>query len=466
MQDNESLAWTRKYRPRSFAEYMGDDVKNLVKNRFKDSDNIPQTIMLYGTRGTGKTSMARLLCKEIHCLNKIDGHACGECEMCEMIDNYISSTEAGESCDGIVEIDAATTTGKNDINEIIDSLLSPPMWPLKRIVAILDECHKLSNSAQNSLLKVIEEPPPHLVFILCTTDPDDVIATIHSRMQLKIEVRKKSVEELADRLMEIGELEKLTISREACQLIAKKKDRIPRDSISLLETVAKNFGKVNIENVLATVKDIGSDIYFDFFRACNTSLEDILVFNTNIKEKDIDISKFISGLARFVLDCMYIKYGISMDDFDKEFAKSAKEVFDIYSSNDLDAMLHVIETAALEMGLDDNKNELVLTTTAMRLGKIKILASGLGLEASLANSENRKSLNEYQKQLKEDQAALGSNTLTYEPTKQAFAEMFKGVTIIESPKQNENITKPEEVDLGSGGTHFSNEQLESLMSDM
>lgn len=464
--NNESLAWTRKYRPRSFDEYMGDDVKNLVMNRFKDPDNIPQTIMLYGTRGTGKTSMARLLCKEIHCLNKVDGHACGECEMCQMIDNYISSTEAGESCDGIVEIDAATTTGKNDINEIIDSLLSPPMWPLKRIVAILDECHKLSNSAQNSLLKVIEEPPPHLVFILCTTDPDDVIPTIHSRMQLKIEVRKKSVDELADRLMEIGELEKLTISKEACQLIAKKKDRIPRDAISLLETVAKNFGKVTIENVLATVKDVGSDIYFDFFRSANTSLEDILVFNARIKEKDIDITKFMSGLARFVLDCMYIKYGISMDDYDKEFAKSAKEVFEIYSSNDLDAMLHVIETAAFEVGIDDNKNELVLTTTAMRIGKIKLLASGLGLESSAANGENRKSLGEYQKQLKKDQAALGSNAMTFEPTKQAFAEMFKDMTVVEQPKETE-VTEPQaKVDLSSGGDYLSNDQLESLLNDM
>lgn len=459
---NDSLAWTRKYRPRSFDEYMGDNVKNLIVNRFKDPDSIPQTVMLYGTRGTGKTSMARLLSKEIHCLNKVNGRACEQCEMCQMIDEYISSTEAGATCDGIVEVDAATTTGKNDINDIISELLQPPMYPLKRVVAILDECHKLSNSAQNSLLKVIEEPPPHLVFILCTTDPDDVIATIHSRMQVKIEVRKKTVDELARHLLDIGEKEKLKISLEACQLIAKKSDRVPRESINLLETVAKNFGKVTIEDVLATIKDIGNDVYFEFFRAANTSLEDILIFNKSLKDRDIDTQKFMSGLARFVLDSLYIKYGISMEDYDKDFAKSAKELFEIYSSNDLDTMLHVVESAALSLCADENKNELILTTTAMRVGKIKLIASGLGNEAGAASAENRKSLSEYQKQLKKEQSEIGSNTLTFAPSKQAFADMFKDVTVIEAPRQEKLSESLAHEDTGD---HLSNEQLANLMGD-
>ena len=191
------IAWTRKYRPSSFDDYMGDDVKRMVQNRFRNRDDIPNTIMLYGTRGTGKTSMARLLAKEIHCLNPIDGHSCGQCEMCQEIDEYISSTEAGAECSGITEVDAATTTGKGDINDIIEDALIPPLYPLNYKVLILDECHMLSTSAQNSLLKVIEEPPAHLIFILCTTDPEKVIGTIHSRIQLKIEVRRKSVAELA-----------------------------------------------------------------------------------------------------------------------------------------------------------------------------------------------------------------------------------------------------------------------------
>lgn len=464
MSDSSGLAWTRKYRPRSFEDYLGEDVKKLIVNRFGDENNYPQTIMLSGTRGTGKTSMARLICKEIHCEHKVNGHACGECEMCQMIDEYISSTEAGATCDGIVEVDAATTTGKNDINDIIEELLQPPLYPLKYTVCILDECHKLSNSAQNSLLKVIEEPPPHLIFILCTTDPDDVIPTIHSRMQLKIEVRKKSVDELANRLMWIGKQEGLQISLEACQLIAKKKDRIPRDAIMLLETVAKNYGHVLIKDVLDAVQDVSSEVFFKFFEAANSSLEDILIFNNMLKEKDIDFSKFLSGLARFVLDCMNIKYGISMDDFDPEFAVKAKGVFDIYSSNDLDAMLRVIESAISSMTTDDDKNELIITTTALRIGKIKLLANGLGREGSTASAENRKSLLEYQKQLKQDQAALGSKNMTYAPTKQVFAEMFKNSRVVEDDKSDEQDKPVQEIALDSSGDHLSNEQLESLLN--
>ena len=466
-----NIAWTRKYRPRSFDEYMCDNVKNLVMNRFKNPDNYPQTIMLYGTRGTGKTSMARLLAKEIHCMHKVNGHACGQCEMCQMIDEYISSNEAGTTCDGIIEVDAATTTGKNDINDIIDQALIEPLYPITRTVLTIDECHKLSNSAQNSLLKVIEEPPPHLIFIFCTTDPDDVIPTIHSRMQLKIEVRKKTVDELANRLMWIGEQEKLQISLQACQLIAKKADRVPREAINLLETVAKNYGHVQVADVIAALNDVGNDMYFDFFKSANTSLEDILEFNQKLKDKDIDYSKFISGMSRFILDAMYIKYGISMEDYDKDFAKDAKELFDIYSSNDLDAMLRVVESASFNCGADDNKNELLLTTTALRIGKIKLLANGLGREASEANAENRRSLANYQSQLKKEQASRGDKTITYAPTKQAFADMFKSMTVVEKPHEDE---KPAEVtntanqvplDASDSGEYMSEDQLASLMQD-
>lgn len=423
------IAWVRKYRPRTFDEYMGNNVKNLIVNRFKDRNNIPNTIMLYGTRGTGKTSMARLMCKEILCLSPVDGHSCGHCELCQEIDRYITSTEAGEECFGITEVDAATTTGKNDINDIIEDALIAPMYPLTKKVIILDECHMLSKAAQNSLLKVIEEPPSHLVFILCTTDPNMVIPTIHSRIQLKLEVKKKSVEELSKKLLEISEKENLHTSMEALRIIAKKGDRVPREAINLLETVAKNYGgEVTVDTVRASIGDVASEIYLDYFKAANTSLEDILVFNTKLKDKDISPKQFISGLIRFMLDACYVKHGINLDDYPVEFLKQVKGVFSIYRSSEFDALLQVIEDASRSVGDDDTKGELIVTTTAMRIGKIGILAQGLGEEVTAAEDENKKSIVKFKEAYESDVSKQFEKIKDTSPTKEALSQVFSGLT--------------------------------------
>ena len=390
------VAWVRKYRPSSFDDYMGEDVKRMVMTRFSNRDAIPNTIMLYGTRGTGKTSMARLLSKEIHCLSPVDGHSCGECDMCQAIDEYITSTEAGVECPGITEVDAATTTGKSDINDIIEDAIIPPLYPMNYKVVIMDECHQLSVSAQNSLLKVIEEPPSHLIFILCTTDPEKVIGTIHSRMQLKLEVRKKSVDEMVNKLLQIAQNEKLEISREALQVIAKKGDRIPRECINLLESIAKTFGnQVTLDSVRKALGDTSAEIYMEYFKAANTSLESILKFNKRLQEKDISPKDFIKGLTRFNLDALYIKHGISLDDFPIEFVKQIKDLFKIYKSADMDTILQVIESAYRQIDSDDTKGELIITTTALRIGKVQLLAQGLAGQLEQARKENEDSIKKY-----------------------------------------------------------------------
>ena len=398
----DNIAWVRKYRPSSFDDYMGEDVKRLVVNRFSNRDAIPNTIMLFGTRGTGKTSMARLLCKEIHCMSPVDGHSCGECEMCMAIDEYISATEAGAVCPGITEVDAATTTGKDSINEIIEEVLIPPMWPLTKKVVIMDECHMLSVSAQNSLLKVVEEPPEHLIFILCTTDPEKVIGTIHSRMQLKLEVKKKTVDEMVQKLMWIAEQENLKVSPQALQIIAKKGDRIPRECINLLESVAMNFGReVEIETVRKALGDVSYEIFVQYFKAANTSLESILAFNKLLKDKDMAAKEFIQGLTRFVLDALYVRHGIYMDDFPKEFLVQVKELFKNYRTSDFDLLLQIVEDAYRRIDSDDTKSELIITVTALNIGKTKLLARGLSGQSDVAREENKSSVGRYMQHIEE-----------------------------------------------------------------
>lgn len=463
------LAWVRKYRPASFDDYLGDNVKNLVLNRFKNRNNIPNTIMLYGTRGTGKTSMARLLAKEIHCMSPVDGHSCGVCEMCQEINRYITSTEAGVECFGVEEVDAATTNGKNDINDIISEAIIPPIYPLEHKIIILDECHMLSKAAQNSLLKVIEEPPPHLVFILCTTDPDQVISTIHSRMQMKIEVKKKSVEEMAQKLLDISKSENLEVSMEALKIIAKKGDRVPRECINLLESIAKNAGNViTVETVRANIGDIASEIYVDYFKAANTSFEQILLFNKKMKEKDINAKQFMGGLTRFMLDACYVRHGISLDEYSVEFVKQAKELFGMYRSAEFDTALQIIELASKSIGDDDVKNELVITTTALRIGKVGLLAQGLNNEQASSEKENDQAIRNYMKKLEEDEEAKFEKIKDYGPTKEALSNIFKqmadvkdttGIVGVEVP------LAPAKVEPAEDDRFVSKDDIEKLLSD-
>lgn len=421
------VAWHRKYRPSSFDDYMGDNVKNQIVNRLKDRDNIPNTIMLYGTRGTGKTSMARLIAKEIHCLSPVDGHSCGQCEMCKEIDEYITSTEAGVECFGITEVDAASTTGKDSINEIIEEAIQPPVYPLEHKVLILDECHQLSPAAQNSLLKVIEEPPSFLVFILCTTDPQKVLETIHSRMQVKIEVRKKSVDEIVKKLEYIARQEGLQVTREALQIIAKKGDRVPRECINKLETVAKQNGNVvNIAGLRAVLGEIDNDIYLDYFKAANSSLEEIMLMNQKLKEKDISPRTFMSGLIRFMLDACYVKHGVALDDYSADFVKQVKELFKLYTSSEFDVLLQITEQASHGITDDDTKGELIITTTAIRIGKIGMLAQGLGDEQRNSNKENNLSLRRYKEHIDEDET-LKARPMEAEQTKEKLSDVFKNM---------------------------------------
>ena len=445
------IAWARKYRPANFDDYLGEDVKKLVINRFADRNSIPNTIMLYGTRGTGKTSMARLMAKEILCENPIDGHSCGVCPICQEINDYITSAEAGVECGGIIEVNAASETGKGQMEEIIDDALIPPNFPYTHKVLILDECHMLSAAAQNSLLKVIEEPPEHLIFILCTTDPEKVIATIHSRMQLKIEVKKKTINEMVDHLLKIAEKENLKTSREALQIIAKYGDRVPRECISALENVAKNYGnEVTVQNVRDALGTVSNEIYLRFYKAANTSLAEILSFNKYRTEQNISAKDFMKGLTRFTLDAIYIKFGIALDDYTSDFIAQIKPLFRYYKVSECDVLLQIIENASRGIDSDDTKSELIITTTALRIGKVESMSKGLASESELAHDENIASVRKYSEILEKNRKSAIEKIPEADIKKEQFAELFPNMADVSNSGQmvgSQNNAKNDEANL-------------------
>ena len=398
------VAFHRKYRPKSIDEYIGEDIKKVIINRFRRNEaSYPQTILLYGPLGTGKTSMARLLALEYQCLEKVDGRPCGKCEMCLEIQEKLIRSEAGVEVPGVQELNVASDSGKAAMEEMLEDALIEPMYPLKYKIIILDEVHMATMQAQNLLLKIVEEPPKHLVFIFCTTDPDKLLGTLKSRLQLKIEVIKPSIDELANRLLEVCKSEGITTSMDALKLIARRESRIPREALNLLEAVAKDYGnKVTIQNVLEKTGEIATDVYMEFFQAANKSLEDILLFNNKLKEIGISPGNFLRGLTKFTMDCMYLRYGIGMDQYPLDYIKQVKSFFSVYNSEELDCLLQIMEYTNKMIDGDEVKAELVITTTAMRIGKLKLLSIGLVNEVSVAVKENKKSYKNYREILQKD----------------------------------------------------------------
>ncbi len=217
----------RKYRPRVFADVIGQpQVTTTLKNELQ-SDRIAHAYLFTGSRGTGKTTCSKILAKAVNCLSPVDGDPCGVCAICRGIDD-------GSVMD-VVEIDAASNNGVDDIRMLREEADFTPANAKYRVY-IIDEVHMLSIGAFNALLKTLEEPPAHVLFILATTEVHKLPATILSRCQ-RFDFHRIAPEDIADRLSYVCEQEGCTIEREAALLIAGIADGAMRDSLSLLDQV-------------------------------------------------------------------------------------------------------------------------------------------------------------------------------------------------------------------------------------
>lgn len=228
-----------KYRPQKLSDLDLPDVAETLKKIFSAKET-PQSFLFTGPKGAGKTSAARIVARVVNCLNPDGIEPCGECENCKEILN-------GSSID-LVEIDAASNRGIEDIRSLKEkSYLSPSK--LKKKVFIIDEVHMLTKEAFNALLKLIEEPPKHTIFILCTTDPQKIPETILSRL-IKIDFRKGKKEELLGSLNKIIEGEKIKIDKESLDLIIKRSDGSFRNLSRTFNEIFLQFGKeIKKENV-------------------------------------------------------------------------------------------------------------------------------------------------------------------------------------------------------------------------
>lgn len=232
------LALYRKYRPQTFDDVISQEhITTTLKNQLK-SGQTAHAYLFTGSRGTGKTTCAKILAKAINCLNPIDGNPCLECECCRAVD---------EDASDVTEIDAASNTGVDSVRNIKDEAMYAPIVCKKRVY-IIDEIHMLSIQAFNALLKLIEEPPPHVVFIFATTEIHKVPATILSRCQ-RFEFRRIDINDSKKRLLEIAEKEGMELDEDAAYLISRISDGGMRDALSLLDQCFSIGGRVTEETV-------------------------------------------------------------------------------------------------------------------------------------------------------------------------------------------------------------------------
>ena len=230
----------RKYRPQTFDDVVGQGAVTQTLKTQLNKDQLSHAYLFTGSRGTGKTSCAKILAKAVNCLNPVDGNPCNCCEACRTIDSG--------ACMDVLEIDAASNNGVDNVRDLRDDAIYSPSQVKKRVY-IIDEVHMLSISAFNALLKIIEEPPEHLLFILATTELHKVPATILSRCQ-RFSFRRISQEDIAARLQYVAYQENIDLDESAARVLSRMADGGMRDALSLLDQCASaSTGELTAERV-------------------------------------------------------------------------------------------------------------------------------------------------------------------------------------------------------------------------
>ncbi|MDP2629208.1 MAG: DNA polymerase III subunit gamma/tau [Candidatus Harrisonbacteria bacterium] len=300
------LAYYRKHRPKSFKDIKGQDHIVSVLLSAASQNRIAHAYLFHGPRGTGKTSMARLLAKVACCLTREKdkkfrekGEPCNQCQACLEID-------AGRGID-VVEIDAATNTGVDEIRNLKEGIrLSPTSYPKK--VIILDEVHMLSKSAFNALLKTLEEPPEHAVLILATTEYQKVPATIVSRTQ-RYHFRKLGLKEIVAKLKGIVKEEKLTAQDDALEFIAALSEGSFRDAESLLEQLAHSSDKLSLDQAEKILGRVGFQRVSEFAQhILQRDIKKTLSYIQELDEHGYNLTDLTKELIHYLRRVLTLKY--------------------------------------------------------------------------------------------------------------------------------------------------------------
>ena len=297
----------RKFRPDTFADVKGQDaIVQTLKNQI-NADRIGHAYLFCGTRGTGKTTVAKILAKAVNCEHPIDGNPCNECATCKAI-------AAGSSMN-VIEIDAASNNGVDNIREIREETTYSPTEG-KYKVYIIDEVHMLSIGAFNALLKTLEEPPSYVIFILATTEAHKIPITILSRCQ-RYDFKRISILTIADRLTQLMKEEQVEVEEKAIRYIARKADGSMRDALSLMDQcIAFYLGqKLTYDNVLDVLGAVDTEVFSRMLRLIlQNQVAELMKMLEELVMQGRELGQFVTDFTWYMRNLLLLKASDDLED--------------------------------------------------------------------------------------------------------------------------------------------------------
>lgn len=305
----------RKFRPNEFKDVKGQDaVVKTLKNQIK-TGRIGHAYLFCGTRGTGKTTVAKIFAKAVNCMHPVDGSPCEECEMCRAISSGTSMN--------VIEIDAASNNGVDNIREIREEVAYRPTEGRYKVY-IIDEVHMLSIGAFNALLKTLEEPPEYVIFILATTEAHKIPVTILSRCQ-RYDFKRISIDTICERLHELIEAEGLDVEDKAVRYIARMADGAMRDALSLLDQCAAFYigERLTYDHVLEVLGAVDTDVFGRLFRqVLKRNVKEVIQVLDELVMQGRELSQLAADFTWYLRNLLLLKTSDEME-----------EVLDVSSEN-------------------------------------------------------------------------------------------------------------------------------------
>lgn len=378
------MALYRKFRPSTFEDVKGQDhIVTTLKNQIK-SDRVGHAYLFCGTRGTGKTTIAKILARAVNCENPADGNPCGECPTCQAI-------AAGTSMN-VIEIDAASNNGVDNIRQIVDEVSYSPAEGKKKVY-IIDEVHMLSTGAFNALLKTLEEPPSYVIFILATTEAQKIPITILSRCQ-RYDFKRIANETIVARLSDLMEREGHNVEPRALSYIAKVGDGSMRDSLSLLDQcLAFHYGEnLTYDNVLDVLGAVDTDVFSRLLRSIIAgNVPDCIALIDEIMIQGRELTQFVTDFVWYLRNLMLANTSESVEGIIDMASDNLQRLVEESKMLPTEAIMRYIRIFAelLDRMKRAASKRILLEVEVVKLCQPAMYQKDAGLEERLSDLERR-----------------------------------------------------------------------------